>query len=62
MGKTGEQVVVVLLAIIGVAVLAVVLSKNADTTNVIGAFGSGFSKALGAALSPVTTANSTGMF
>jgi hypothetical protein len=53
MGKIGEQIVVVLLAIVGVAVVAVILSKNANTSNVIAAAGSGFSQALGAALSPV---------
>ena len=53
MGKMGEQVTVVLLAIVGVAVLAVILSKNSNTTNVISAAGSGFSHALAAALSPV---------
>ncbi|HEY6019402.1 MAG TPA: hypothetical protein VIY48_05685 [Candidatus Paceibacterota bacterium] len=54
MSKIGEQVTVVALAIVGVAVLAVILSKNSNTTGVIGAAGSGFSQALAAALSPVT--------
>jgi len=53
MGKIGEQVTVVVLAIVGVATLAVVLSKNANTTGVIAAAGSGFSQSLAAALSPV---------
>lgn len=54
MGKIGEQITVIALAIVGVATLAVVLSRNANTTNVIGAAGSGFSQALSAALSPLS--------
>lgn len=54
MGKIGEQVTVVLLAIVGVAVLAVILSKNSNTTGVVSATGSGFAQALSAALSPIT--------
>jgi hypothetical protein len=57
MGKMGEQVTVVLLAIVGVATLAVILSKNSNTTNVISAAGSGFSQALAAALAPVANNN-----
>lgn len=44
----------VLTAIIGVAIIAVLVSKNANTTQVISAGGSAFSSALGTALSPVT--------
>jgi len=54
MGKIGEQVVVILLAIVGVAILAVLVSKQSNTTGVISAFGTNFSNALGAALRPVT--------
>lgn len=54
MGKMGEQITVVLMAIIGVATIAVIVSKNANTTGVLSAAGSGFSKALAAALSPVS--------
>lgn len=53
MGKIGEQITVVALAIVGVATLAVLLSRNANTANVISAAGGGFSQALAAALSPV---------
>lgn len=45
---------VVALSIIGVASLAVLVSKNANTTGVISSTGSAFSNALGVALSPVT--------
>jgi membrane DNA delivery protein len=48
------SVVTVLMAIVGVAIIAVLVSKNANTTGVIGAGASGFSQALGTALSPVT--------
>ena len=48
------SVVTVLTAIIGVALIAVLVSKNADTSRVIGAGASGFSQALSTALSPVT--------
>lgn len=41
-------------AIIGVAILAVLVSKNSNTTGVLTSAGSAFSGALGTALSPVT--------
>ena len=47
-------VVTVLMAIVGVAIIAVLVSKNANTTGVITAGSQGFSGALGTALSPVT--------
>lgn len=53
MGKIGEQVTVILLAIVGVAILAVILSRNSDTSGVIQSVGEGFSKMLGSALSPI---------
>jgi hypothetical protein len=48
------SVVTVAMAIIGVAIIAVLVSKQANTTGVIQASSSGFSQALGTALSPVT--------
>jgi PRD1 phage membrane DNA delivery len=54
----GEQLVssvtTVLMAIVGVAILAVILSKQANTANVIKAGSSGFAQDLAAAVSPVT--------
>lgn len=44
----------VLLAIIGVAIIAVLVSRNAATSQVIGAGGNAFSGMLGTALSPVS--------
>ncbi len=60
MGKIGEQVTVIAIAIVGVAVLAVILSKNSNTTGVLSAAGAGFSQALAAALSPVTGSGNYG--
>jgi uncharacterized membrane protein YbjE (DUF340 family) len=48
------SVVTVLTAIVGVAIIAVLVSKNAQTSQVIGAGGSAFSQALSTAVSPVT--------
>ena len=42
------------LAIVGVALLAVLVSKNANTANVFSAAGSAFSGALSAAEAPVS--------
>ena len=44
----------VLLAIVGVAIIAVLVSRNANTAGVIQAGAGGFSQSLGTALSPVT--------
>jgi hypothetical protein len=52
--------VTVLLAIVGVAIIAVLVSKNANTAGVIGAGASGFSQSLATALSPVTGQGSFG--
>lgn len=44
----------VLLAIVGVAIIAVLVSRNANTAGVLSAGGRSFSESLGTALSPVT--------
>lgn len=54
MGHFGEQIVTILTAIVGVAIIAVLVSRNSQTATVIGAAGSAFSNALGVAVSPVT--------
>lgn len=51
-----SSVTSVLLAIVGVAIIAVLVSKNANTSGVITSGGSAFSQSLGTALSPVTGA------
>jgi len=48
------RVVAVLTAIIGVAIIAVLVSKQANTAGVLSAGGSAFSNILGTALSPVS--------
>jgi uncharacterized membrane protein YbjE (DUF340 family) len=55
------SVVTVLTAIIGVAIIAVLVSKNANTSGVISAGSQGFSSALSTALSPVTGSSSSGL-
>ena len=54
MNELVSSITTVLLAIVGVAIIAVLVSKNANTTGVISAGASGFSQSLGTALSPVT--------
>lgn len=49
-----SSVVTVLMALVGVAIIAVLVSKNANTGSVITAGGNAFGSALGAATSPVT--------
>jgi hypothetical protein len=50
----GERLVTIAVAITGVATLALLVSKRANTAQVIGAAGKAFSQSLGVALSPVT--------
>ena len=53
------SVVTVIMAIIGVAILAVLVSRQSNTVGVLGAGSNAFSGALGTALTPVT---GTGLF
>lgn len=53
-GEIGRDVTTIALAIVGVAVLAVLVSRNSNTAGVIGAGASGFSQALATAEGPVT--------
>ncbi len=52
-----ESVVTILTAIVGVAILALLVSKKSNTAAVIQSAASGFSNALGTAVSPVTGAS-----
>jgi PRD1 phage membrane DNA delivery len=52
--KFGESIITVLTAIIGVAVVAVLVSKSANTSGVLQAGGSAFSQIIGAAVAPVS--------
>jgi len=56
------SVTTVLLAIVGVAIVATLVSKNAQTPQVLQAGGQSFSQSLGTALSPVTGGGSFGSF
>lgn len=49
-----HSVVAIATAIVGLAAFAVIVSKNANTANVIQAGSSGFSNAVAVAISPVT--------
>lgn len=52
--KIGDAIVTVLLAIVGVAVIAVLVSNHANTGSVLGAGGGAIANALACAESPVT--------
>lgn len=54
MNQLWSGVVAVLMAIIGIAILSVLVSKNSNTVNVLQAGSNAFSGALGTAMSPVT--------
>lgn len=62
MNNAVGQIVTVLTAIIGVAILAVLVSKKAQTPEVITSFGKAFSGALNAATAPVTGGGYTSQF
>jgi hypothetical protein len=62
MGDFGSGIITVLVAIVGVAALAVIFSKNAQTPQVASSFFGGIAQDLGAAVSPITgTTGSLGM-
>ena len=54
MGNATESIVTIAVAIVGVAILAVLVSRKSQTAAVIQAAGSAFSNALSTAVSPVT--------
>jgi len=53
MNGVTSQIVTVLTAIVGVAIIAVLVSKKANTANVVTSFGNAFSGALKTATGPV---------
>lgn len=57
MNQFTEGAVTIALAVIGLGMLSVLVSKNANTAGVIQAGASGFGNVLGVAQSPVTGAN-----
>lgn len=59
MEKLTESAVTILMAIVGVAILAVIVSRNSNTTGVLQALGSFFGNSLAVATAPVTGAKVT---
>ena len=59
-GAIGTAVVSIVMAVIGVAIIAVLVSQQAQTANVLTAGGTAISKVLGSALSPVTGSGGLG--
>lgn len=59
MSQITESIVTVLTLIAGIALAAVLVSRNANTTGIIQAGASGFGNALDVAMSPVTGATVT---
>lgn len=54
MNEVVGPIVTIATAIIGVAILSVLVSRNSQTSNVLSAFGNMFSNMLSAATGPVT--------
>ena len=52
--KLIESLTTIAVAIIGIAIIAVLVSKQADTAGVVGAAAKGFATDISAAISPVT--------
>jgi hypothetical protein len=53
MDNTMQQIAAIGVAMLGVAIVAVIVSKNAQTSTVIQSAGTAFSQILGVAVSPV---------
>ena len=60
MNSITEALVTVLTLVVGVAMLALIVSRKSNTAGVLQAGFSGFSNALNVAVSPVTGASMTG--
>lgn len=54
MDQMWNSIVTIALAIVGIAILAVIVSRNAQTPQVLQAATQGFAQDIGAAVSPVT--------
>ncbi len=59
MDRAIDAFISVLAAVIGLAIVAVIVSKNAQTPTVISSAGSALSSVIGAAVSPVTGGTSS---
>lgn len=60
MDNTVGQVLAIFTGLLTVAIVALILSKNSQTSNIIQTFTSGFGQDLSVALSPVSGANNVG--
>ena len=54
MGEDAKAIIAIFTAIIGVAIVSVLVSRNANTVGVIGAATAGFAQDLAVAVGPVT--------
>lgn len=61
MDQFWNQITTIVLAIIGVAIIAVIVSRNANTSSVISAASGGLAQDLSAATAPVTGATSSNL-
>jgi len=61
MSQLTEALVTILTAIVGVAILSVIVSKKSNTSGVIESAGRAFGNSLGIATAPVTGANVSGL-
>jgi type II secretory pathway pseudopilin PulG len=59
MNAFAEGIITIVLAVVGIAALSIILSKNSQTSNVIQSSASGLGNLLGVAESPVTGASIT---
>ena len=59
-GAIGSAIVSIIMAVIGVAIIATLVSQQAQTANVLTAGGTAVSNVLSSALSPVTGGSSIG--
>lgn len=60
MNQITETIATIAVAIVGVAILAVIVSRNSNTAGVLTAAGSAFGTALSAATAPVTGSSPNG--
>lgn len=60
MDRLTESVVTIAVAIVGLATLAVLVSRNANTVGVISSAGRAFTDSIGAAVSPINNGGSLG--
>jgi len=58
MGKFGETIITIMVAIIGLATLSVIISKNSNTSGLIKNIGNTFNSLLKVTVSPISGSNS----